>query len=97
MSGYEVMSAFQSLVKNKCNYSKERSPELFTHYQELPIEEAKSWHVMHYFPGNIERLLHKINLLFEHIPASKCNQVEYSSFCNQHVFNSKFDEVCNFS
>ena len=40
----------------------------FLEYKELtcPLEK-ELWHVMNFFPNNMERNLHKLNLLFEHI------------------------------
>ena len=82
---------------NKWNYSKENSPKLSSCYKQLPFEEANSWHVMHYFPGNIERLLYKINLLFEHIHISKHNHGNYSIGQKEHVVENIIHEVCSFS
>ena len=76
ISGSEVMLTFELLVMNKWNCGKPKSPRLSTCNKQLQIKEDNSWHVMHYFLGNIKRSLHKINLLFEVVPPSNHNHVK---------------------
>lgn len=54
-------------LQKKWNVKKEEAFKIFPTCKQLRNEEKGLWHVMNVFPNNIERSLHKANLLFDKI------------------------------